>query len=158
MINIEEKKELHLENVLSYRALMTQGEIHEEMQKIDNFLSKMNIRKNGPLMTTTFDSQNNQAKSDVELLQPIANKIEVDLPEKYMLKNEFKLVNAIYSRYIGHPQNFQGHVNQIDDYIKNNNINRITTPYIVSVTQPKSHDELNEMIIDCYIGVNPSIL
>ncbi|MBZ4647229.1 MAG: hypothetical protein PWR27_1951 [Petroclostridium sp.] len=155
---IERDKSLRLENVLSLRKKMTQQEVQQEMMKIGKFLQDNGIRKTGPVVTATFavETDNEQPLMDMEILVPIDRKAE--LPEGYRLKEVFHLLHAVYARHEGNPNMLQNTYNEMLAYIQQNNLQQITAGYNVNIKEPKSAQELDDMVIDVYIGVNPSIL
>lgn len=157
-MKIEEGKELRMENVLSLRKKMTQQQMQEEMKKIGQMMSKMGIKKNNPLVTTTFalEEKDGQQIMDIEILIPI-NSVE-GLPNEYRLKKEFILVNAIYVRYEGNPMLLQNVIDEMIKYINENNLQQITSAYNVYIKDASNDIDLNNMIIDVYIGVSSNKL
>ncbi len=155
---VEQNKQLKMENVLSLRKKMTQMQLQQEMTKIGEFLQQQSVKKSGYIVTATFsvEIQGSQQLMDVEILVPLDRKIE--LPEEYTFKPVFNLVNALSIRYEGSPVNFQSAINQLNEYIQANNQQVITATYNVMVKEATSEDDMNDMIIDVYVGVNPSIL
>ncbi len=158
MITIETGKEIRLENVLSLRKKMTQMETQQEMMNIRKYLEENGVRKNGPIVTATFavEKVNEQPIFDMEILVQMDKKLS--LVGVYRLKEEFHLVNAVYARHKGNPNNLQSTYNEIMAYINQNNLQQITAGYNVNVVDLKPGDSIENMIIDVYIGVNPSIL
>ncbi|MBM7615037.1 GyrI-like domain-containing protein [Alkaliphilus hydrothermalis] len=158
MANIETGKELKMENVLSLRKKMTQGDIQQEMMKIGKFFEENGIKKNGPVVTATFavEEVNGQQLLDMEILVPMDR--EVQLTGEYVLKKEFHLVNAVYARHQGNPNLLQSTYNEVMKYINENRLHQITMGYNVNVNEPQTIEEMDGMIVDIYIGVNPSIL
>ena len=155
---IQQNKQLRMENVLSLRRKMTQIEMQQEMSSIGGFLKKQGVSKSGPVVTATFqvEEQNGQQIMDIEILVPLDQPIE---PSKaYTFKPIFNLVNALYIRHEGSPVYFQDTVNQLNEYINKNNLQVITATYSVMIKEAANEKELNDMIIDLYVGINTSIL
>ena len=157
-MNIIKGKELKLENVLSLRKKMTQMEIQNEMINIGKHLEENGVKKNGPIVTATHSIEqiNNEMLLDMEILVPMDKKLE--LSGKYKLKEIFHLTNAVYKRHEGNPNNLQITYNEMMEYITQNNLQQITAGYNVSIVDLKPGESLDKMIMDVYIGVNPSIL
>lgn len=155
MAVIQSGKELLMENVLSFRKKMTQEEIQHEMVKIGEFFKNNGINKSGCIASTTY-SIDSDGKLDMEILVPM-DKL-VDLPSEYKLKPVFKLVNSVYARHEGNPVNLKNVYNEMLAYIKENNLQQITTGYNVTVKDLVPGMSVDEVVIDVYIGVSENIL
>jgi len=155
---IKANKDLKLNNLLSLRKKIKQNEVEKEMRKIGVYLQKNNFKKSGPLLTSTFSVENIEGEHflDMEILVPIDK--EVELSGDYKFKKIFQLVNAVYARHEGSPNLLQETYNEIMRYIQNNNLQQITSAYNVNVKDLSLVDEIDDMIIDVYIGVSPNIL
>ena len=92
----------------------------------------------------------------MEILVPMDKPIE--LSGEYKLKKVFHLVNAVYARHIGNPNLLQNTYNNMMQYINENELSPITSGYNVNVKELQQGDSMDEMIVDIYIGVNPSVL
>lgn len=158
MSNVQLGKEYKMENVLSLRKKMIQLEIQQGMKEIQALLQKNEVQKNGPVVTTTFAVEQNadQQVLDMEILVPLDKKMS--LPEKYLYKKIFHLKNAIYARHEGNPALIQNTLNKMIKYIQENKLQQITSVYNVNVKELKQGDSMDDMTMDLYIGVNPSIL
>ncbi len=150
MAVIEIGKRLELKNVLSLRKKMTQEDMQKEMAKIGQFFEANGIKKSGYIATTTY-SIDSDGTLDMEILVPM-DKI-VELPSEYKLKPVFRLVNAVYVRHEGNPSNLQNVYNEMMAYIKENNLQQITTGYNVTVK-----DFRPDTSIDVYMGVSENVL
>lgn len=160
MLNIETGKELKLDNIVSLRKKMTQEEVQKEMIKIGMFLNENNLKKNGPVITATFNVEMNvgQAIMDMEILIPVDREVELSNISKYKFKKIFHLVNAVYARHIGNPMLLQNTYNEIMDYINKNNLQPITAGYNVTISDIREGQALDDFIIDVYLGVSPNKL
>jgi len=155
---IQQNKQLRMENVLSLRKKVTQIQMQQEMTRIGEILTKEGIKKNGNVVTATFsvETQGGQQLMDIEILVPLDRKIE--LPNEYNFKPIFNLVNAISIRHEGNPATFQATINQLNEYISENSLQVITATYSEMVKEATGQENINDMIIDIYVGVNPSIV
>lgn len=155
---IQESKELNLKNILSLRKKLTQQQLQEELVKIGQFLKDSGAKKDGSLMTATFSVENidGQQIMDVEVLVPIDKKIEVT--GEYKFKPIFHLVNALCIRHEGNPAKISNTISELNEYIIKNNLQVITATYNVTIKDAKTQEELDDVIIDIYVGINPSIL
>ncbi len=151
MYTIQTGKELHLSNVLSLRKKMKQAQINEELVKVGKFLADNGIKKDGPLVTTTY-SVDQDGTLDMELLVPMDRL--TDVPSEYILKPQFILTNALYTRYEGDPSKLQVAYAELIQYIKQNKLHQITTGYNVGVKDVQISEGISVSAIDIYIGVS----
>ncbi len=155
---IESGKELKLENVLSLRKRMTQGEINNEMVKMGKFLQENGIRKAGPIVTVTFaiEEHYGQHLMDMEILVPI-DKV-YDFSGEYVNKPLFYISDAVCARHEGNPSTLQNTYNDILAFIQQNKLQQVTAGYNVQVKELLPGMTADEMIIDVYIGVSRNVL
>lgn len=155
---VEQGRELRLENVLSLRKKMDRSEINVEMMKIGKWVNDNGLKKAGPIVTATFGVENvdNQQILDMEILVPIDRAAESS--GEYRFKEVFHLVNAIYAQHKGNPALLQNTYNKMVAYLQDNRLQQITAAYNVNVSELQPGQSLDEVIVDVYIGVNPSIL
>jgi hypothetical protein len=82
----------------------------------------------------------------------------IAVPEGYSLKPHFYLTNAVKLRHVGNPAMLQASVDELNAYIGKKRLTPITVGYNVTVKDAASQQELDSMIIDIYVGVNPNLL
>jgi len=71
---IEEHQEFHANNLLSFRASLTQAEMQKEMQNLEKFINDNNLTIVGPKISTTYSvSQGIVPTMDLEILVPISS-------------------------------------------------------------------------------------
>jgi effector-binding domain-containing protein len=157
-VEIRESQELHMENVLSFRGKVTQSQMQEEMVKIGELLQELKVQKDGPIATATYavEQSNVGQVMDIEILVPLDR--VVNLPQPYIVKPIIKLVNALYIRHRGNPSKLQDTINRLNAYILENKRQVITATYNVTVKDAMRQEELEQMIIDVYVGCNPCIV
>lgn len=155
---VKENQQLILENVLSFKGKVTQQQMEEEMVKIGQVLKKLDVQKDGPVTTAIYaiEQVGVEQLMDIEILIPLDKKIE--LPKEYTLKPTIKIVNALYIRHQGHPGKLQETINKLNEYILEHKKHVITATYNVTLRNAMRQEELNDMIIDVYVGCNPCIL
>lgn len=155
---IESGKEFRMENVLSLRKRMTQRELDNELEKIGDFLQENGATQAGAIVTVTYEIEPNNGKPllDMEILVPMDK--ELELPDEYVFKPLFHIVNAVYARHKGNPAALQETYNEMLEYIQQNNLQQITVGYNVLINEPMPGLTIDDMIIDVYIGVNPNVL
>ncbi len=155
---IQNNQTLEMRNVISYRAKMTQVEMSDIMNDIGKILKNNNAIKNGAVTTSTFSIEviNNQQIMDIEILVPIDK--EINLPKGYIFKKKFSLTNAVKISHYGNPALMQNAINELNAYITENNLVPITSGYNVTVKEPISQADIDNMIVDIYVGISPNIL
>lgn len=157
-MQILEGQTLELHNVLSYRAKMTQQELAAKSREIEELLQRSGAKRTANPVTATFAVEQGLQGPvmDIELLLPLDR--EIALPEGYVWKPYFLLTNAVVVRHIGNPATMQMTVNAINEYIAEHHLTPITPGYNVTVKEAKSPLELDEMIVDIYVGISPNVL
>lgn len=109
-------------------------------------------RSNGECLITTtkaLEMVNGEQIMDVEMLIPINYRIPMDAPYQY--KEKLKITNALYTKVTDVAQ-LQNTLNEINQYIADNNMQPITSAYLVQSKQE------NQPCVEVYIGLNPNIL
>lgn len=158
MAQVERDKDFRANNVLSLRKKITQSEANQEMDKIARYLADEGIRQSGPIITATFnvDTEGEEPLMDMEILVPLDKK--TDLPEEYRLKENFHIAYAVYAQHKGNPSSLHDTYNNLFTYLKENDLQQITAVYNAYVKGMSSGSPNNDLIIDVYVGVNPSTL
>lgn len=149
---IEEHKELNINNLLSFRASLTQ----DEMQNLEKFINDNNLTIVGPNVSTTYSvTQGIVPTMDIEILIPIDK--EFQETESYKFKSELKLINALKSVHKGNPQGFNHTVIEIQKYIQDKKLISITSLYIVNIFEVKNPEDMDNFHAELYISINPNI-
>ncbi len=157
-MTILEKQTYEMFGVLSYRTKGTQSEVISSTQKIDGFLLESGVRKTGPIVTTTYSIEQGPSGPimDFEILIPVDNK--PTLPEGYSWKEHFLLTNALMIKHIGNPAGIGTTIGELNRYIADNKLTPITSGYNVTVKDAKTKEDIENVEIDIYVGINPNIL
>lgn len=147
-----------MNNVISYRAKMTQKEMNNAMNRLMTLIKDNGLTKSGYITTSTFSIEkiDNTELIDIEILCPV-DKI-CRLPQEYTFKPIFRLLNAVKITHKGNPANLQATANLLISYINENKLTPITSMYNVTVCEPKSPADIDNMVVDMYIGVTENIL
>ena len=155
---IELNQTYEMNNVISYRAKMTQQEMNDTMNCLGTFIKDNGLTKSGCVTTTTFSVENVSGVQlmDIEILCPVDK--ACDVPQGFTFKPEFRLSNAAKITHKGSPANMQDSVNELVGYLNQNNLTPITSLYNVTVNEPKSPADIDSMVVDMYIGVSNNIL
>ncbi len=148
------KNEYQVRNLIGFRKKLKQNQIEEEVKKILNYFKQNNIEVIGSTINTThsIENINGEMLIDFEQFFPVNQKIKGD---KYEIKEEFFLTNALYTKHKGNPALLNETYREINRYISENKLHQITNAYNVFV---KEVDDVNNMEIDIYVGINPNKL
>ena len=152
------KQIYEMENVISYRAKMTQKEMNIAMNRLMTLINDNGLTQSGYITTSTFSIEKVGSTEliDIEILCPV-DKI-CRLPQEYTFKPVFRLANAVKITHKGDPVNLQETANLLISYINENKLTPITSMYNVTVREPKSPVDVDNMVVDMYIGVSDNIL
>lgn len=154
---IQERNEFNINNLLSFRASLTQAEMETEMQNLEKFVNDNNLTIVGPKISTTYSvTQGIVPTMDIEILVPIDKYFQET--ESYKFKSELKLVNALKSVHKGNPQGFNDTVIEIQKYIQDNKLMSITSLYVVNVFEVKNSEDMDKFHAELYVSINPNIL
>lgn len=147
-----------MKNVISYRAKMTQKEMNIAMNRLMTLINDNGLTQSGYITTSTFSIEKVGSTEliDIEILCPV-DKI-CRLPQEYTFKPVFRLANAVKITHKGDPVNLQETANLLISYINENKLTPITYMYNVTVREPKSPVDVDNMVVDMYIGVSDNIL
>jgi hypothetical protein len=158
MSEISEDQEIRMTNVLSFRTKAPAAEIQQQVARIGKFIEDGGYAKTGPGASATFavEVSGGAQVLDMEVLIPLDKPF--DPPEGCTLKPEFRLTNAVKVRHVGNPALMQASAAEINAYIQERKLTPITVGYNVTVVEPKSQAEIDQMIVDIYVGVSPNIL
>ena len=152
MMEIKTGQTLELDNVLSFRGKLTQGEVQQIGKDMESKIIAANARLVGNPIMATYAIEGE--KMDMELICPIDKKIESI--EGYVYKEKIKIVNAAKMSYKGNPNGLQEACNELNKYIMENKLQPITVGY--NVTKKIDILDINNAEIDVYVGINPNIL
>ena len=152
MLEIKENQELNIVNVLSYRGEIKQAEIENVGKEMENYIQDAGVKRVGNPITATYALDGDSL--DIELLMPIDKGI--DSSDKFVFKNQIKIVNAVVACHKGHPKGLQETCNQLNQYIAEHKLQPITVGYNVTKKTDLLNPEKTE--IDVYVGINPNIL
>ena len=147
-----------MKNVISYRAKMTQKEMNIAMNRLMTLINDNGLTQSGYITTSTFSIEKVGSIEliDIEILCPV-DKI-CRLPQEYTFKPVFRLANAVKITHKGDPVNLQETANLLISYINENKLTPITSMYNVTVREPKSPVDVDNMVVDMYIGVSDNII
>lgn len=151
-------QELRMKNVLSFRKKLSAVALQQETERIGRFIENGGFNKTGPTASVTFavEEENGEQIFDIEVLIPLEQPFTP--PDGCVCKSEFRLLNAVFIRHTGDPARLQESCDKLTAYIQEHELQPITCGYNVTVQEPKTSADIDQMIVDVYIGVNPNIL
>ena len=152
MLEIKENQELNVANVLSYKGKVKQAELENVGKEMESYIQKAGAKRVGNPTTATYAVEGDMI--DIELLMPIDKSI--DSTDKFVFKNQIKIVNAVVACYKGHPLGLQEACNQLNQYIVEHKLQPITVGYNVTKKTDMLDPENTE--VDVYVGISPNIL
>jgi len=152
MIEIKENRELNVTNVLSYRGKVKQAELENVGKEMESHIQNTGAKRIENPITATYAVEGDEI--DIELLIPIDKSI--DSTDKFVFKNQIKIVNAVVACYKGHPMGLQEACNQLNQYIVEHKLQPITVGYNVTKKTDMLSPENTE--IDVYVGISPNVL
>ena len=157
-MTITENNTLEMNNVVSFRGKVTQQKMEEVMRNFENLIQENKACKTGPTVTVTYAVENEfgQSVMDIEVLIPLDKKIATYSDFKF--KPLFRLNNAVKIRHEGNPAMLQNSANELMQYINSHDLMPITAGYNVTVREPASQNDVDNMIVDMYVGVCDNIL
>lgn len=157
-MEIQTNQLYEMKNVISYRAKMTQREVNDVMNRMGEFIQENGLNKSGCVTTTTFTVENTGGTQlmDIEILCPVDK--ACDVPQGFTFKHEFRLSNAAKITHKGNPANMQESANKLIGYLNQNKLTPVTSLYNVTVNEPKTPMDIDNMVVDMYIGVTDNIL
>lgn len=158
MHEISEGNTLEMHNVISYRSKITQQQMTQVINEINDIISENKAVKTGIPVSATFsvDINSTQPLMDVEILVPLDKKISV--PYGYTFKPVFRLKNAVRVRHTGNPSLLQESADELMKYIAENQLMPVTSGYNVTVHEPEGNNDKDNFIMDIYVGVCDNIL
>ena len=154
---IEEHKEFIVNNLLSFRASLTQDEMQKEMQNLEKFINDNNLTIVGPKISTTYSvTQGIVPTMDIEILIPIDKYFQET--ESYKFKSEIKLINALKSVHKGNSEGLNNTFIEIQKYIQSNKLMAITSLYTVNICEVKNPADMDKFHVELYVSINPNVL
>lgn len=152
MSKITEGETLEVKNLLSCRKLTYQSDLNTVVKEMQEYIkTKGAVCIDNPI-TGVFGVERD-GRIDVEVLIPIDKYIVTN--EEYRFKEEFKLVNAITVTHTGNPSTLQDSCDELNSYIIKHRYQPVTICYNRA---EKREENVDELCIKVYIGLNPNIV
>lgn len=151
-MEIIENQTFEMCNVLSFRGKATQNELEEKIKEIERIIEKAGAEKTGPYVTTfSVDAYSKPPIMGVEILVPL--NCEIEPPNNYFFKHNFKLSNALKVRHCGGIETINSTLQVLIQYIQEHSLMAVTSAYYVLDTT-NSKNQPSEMGMTIYVGVS----
>jgi len=154
---IQQNQELKLTNSFSLRKDFSQEEMKKNLFEIKGIFDKQNLKMKS-ITTVSYSvkkDENNNIVSDTEIILTPEQKIDLSLlPDGFAKRREIHIVNALYTHYEGTNIGVQDIFVEISKYIKENNLQPVTSAY--SVSEKPFEQPMNYVALDVYVGINPN--
>ncbi len=144
-------QEYEITNLISYPGHFTPTEYQKNLVEMMNIYKDYALKSDGCIITVTksIEFVNGEQVMNVEILLPVNSYISVKEPYKF--KDKIRLTNALYAN-VTDIARLQETLEQVDRYIMENNLQPITSAYLVQTKRD------NTVCIEIYVGINPNIL
>lgn len=152
-MEIVRNKEYSIKNVLTFRGNVRQESINNIIAKAEEVIKKANLEIIGPVITAihAIENDKNNQLFDFELIVPISG--VMSSVEDYIFKDRFMIENALTFRHIGNPQSMNSEMEEFIKYIKENQFKPVTPFYNITIKVAVTPAEIDNMIVDIYVGI-----
>jgi hypothetical protein len=150
-MDILQNQAYEMDNLVSLAGRFTVKEFQQALMNMGNSFKDYSAFNGEYVITTTKSLEviGGEQIMDVEILLPISYRMPVDEP--YLVKSKIKLTNSLYAKVSDITQ-LQESLNQVNQYILTNQLQPITSAYLVQTKQD------NKPCIEIYIGINPNMI
>jgi hypothetical protein len=145
------QKNFEISNLVLLSGRFSPNEFQEAVKNIVSSHKNYAVNNGEYIITTTksIEVVNGEQILDVEVLLPVLNNLPIEPPFKY--KESIKITNALYTE-VENIMELQDAMNEVNRYIVNNQLQPITTAYLVQKNKDKKPN------VEIYIGLNPNIV
>ncbi len=150
---IVENTALKVDNVLHYNSLCTQTEINEVFLKIEQLLKENNVKKSWHIFTATrnIEAKDGITYIDIDIFVPLEKRFDCQPP--FEIIEHFEVNNALMIRIEGTPSQSDKAMTMLGEFMKSKNYQPITPAIMVTVKGANTPSEIDEMIMEIYVGV-----
>ena len=148
------QEEIYLvEQVITYMGKVNNKLLNNVMEQLFSAINDAGLKINGSTITAIHSIENDCGDQiiDIEIIVPI-NGVMTSTDE-FVYRDRFEINNALMFRHIGNPQTMNTEMQEFNQYIKNNNFKPVTPFYNVTVRSASSPSEIDNIIMDIYVGV-----
>lgn len=159
-MTIEERQILSAENLLCYRGKHREEVVNAIVKDMYDYIEMKGLKPEGRVITTTYAVNNTilGMEVDVEIMIPIKNKIILGNNEKYHIKNNFVIYDALKISGGKSVEVIKDNAEYIQQYIEDKKLIPITTLYNVTCFNDASNDRLNNGVVDMYLGISYNLI
>lgn len=150
-MKIEEKQELYLKDLLSYKKEFSIEKIKDFELMIYDWLKLLKLDSDSDLITIIHSISGNMI--EIEILIPYIQEDFKISGTEFVFKKELHLVNALKCSCIGTEEQISIKGKEFESYIINNNMIPITP-----IVNYKKKLNNNIMCMEMYVGLNPNII
>ena len=148
------QEEIYLvEQVITYRGKVNNKLLNNVMEQLFSAINDAGLKIDGSTISAIHSIENDCGDQiiDIEIIVPI-NGVMTSTDE-FVYRDRFEINNALMFRHIGNPQTMNTEMQEFNQYIKNNNFKPVTPFYNVTVRSASSPSEIDNIIMDIYVGV-----
>lgn len=152
-MEINQKNIYSVEQVITYRGKVNNKLINNVMSQLLSVINGTGLKTNGPTITAIHSIANDCGDQiiDIEIVVPI-NGIMTSTDE-FVYRDRFEISNALMFRHIGNPLTMNTEMQEFNQYIRENDFKPVTPFYNVTVRSASSPSEIDNIIMDIYVGV-----
>lgn len=152
-MEINQKNIYSVEQVITYRGKVNNKLINNVMSQLLSVINDTGLKTNGPTITAIHSIANDCGDQiiDIEIVVPI-NGIMTSTDE-FVYRDRFEISNALMFRHIGNPLTMNTEMQEFNQYIRDNDFKPVTPFYNVTVRSASSPSEIDNIIMDIYVGV-----
>lgn len=152
-MEINQKNIYSVEQVITYRGKVNNKLINNVMSQLLSVINDTGLKINGPTITAIYSIENDCGDQiiDIEIVVPI-NGIMTSTDE-FVYRDRFEISNALMFRHIGNPLTMNTEMQEFNQYIRDNDFKPVTPFYNVTVRSASSPSEIDNIIMDIYVGV-----
>lgn len=170
-MDIYEKQELRMKNVLAYRTVLSQNEIMTVAKELESFIDDSGAKIKAPIITATYSVEQIGSKQvmDMEFLAVLDTNLTSYLvncdsilkgktikKECFRMISDFYLTNAIQVHYSGKTSDLFLVSQKLNEYIQLGEHVPITPVYNVSRNQSMQQVDFENVDVDIYVGLSPN--
>jgi effector-binding domain-containing protein len=152
-MEINQKNIYSVEQVITYRGKVNNKLINNVMSQLLSVINDTGLKINGPTITAIYSIENDCGDQiiDIEIIVSI-NGVMASTDE-FVYRDRFEISNALMFRHIGNPLTMNTEMQEFNQYIRDNDFKPVTPFYNVTVRSASSPSEIDNIIMDIYVGV-----
>lgn len=141
---------LNMKNIVLFKSSKSEDAVFNELQKAKTQMENYKMLRSGKYVMNVWNDES-------KILAPLHNAPD-DLPQGWEYKKVFRLEHAVKTRHEGPYAMLGNSVDILGKYLSKQGYTPITGCYYVIVNEWHSRNDLDNAIIDIYVGVSGNIL